>query len=187
MKISKLDELNDPFEFLSVRGEEQSIRQQFRKMKTTISKTKGIISFSKNWRNPLLWGHYADNHKGVCLGMEIPDQLLNKIIYASSRLEIRHPIDECWMEKMINTKFRHWRYENEHRIFAELRTPDHDGIYYAEFSENLILKEVIFGCRSTLNLDQVRKDLLPNTNAEITFRKVRPAFKTFRIVTDRRY
>lgn len=31
----------------------------------------GICSFSENISNILLWSHYADNHKGVAVGIEV--------------------------------------------------------------------------------------------------------------------
>lgn len=30
----------------------------------------GMVCFSKRWNNSAMWGNYADNHRGVCLGFE---------------------------------------------------------------------------------------------------------------------
>jgi hypothetical protein len=39
-----------------------------------LNREKGLVCFSADWRNPLLWAHYSDKQKGLCLGFEFPEQ-----------------------------------------------------------------------------------------------------------------
>jgi len=33
----------------------------------------GLLCFSRNWHNPVLWSHYADKHRGICPGFDADD------------------------------------------------------------------------------------------------------------------
>lgn len=46
----------------------------------------GILCFSKNWNNPVQWAHYADKHKGFCLGFDVPDEHPTKVTYRDTPL-----------------------------------------------------------------------------------------------------
>ena len=61
IKIARFRDLNDPFELLGVNLAAKNYRLAFRSTKEEIDKDQGIICFSKHWKNPLLWGHYAEN------------------------------------------------------------------------------------------------------------------------------
>ena len=67
IKVSRFSELNDPFELLGVSLADKAKRKAFRLTKEKIDKSKGLICFSRNWRNPVLWGHYAEKHTGIAL------------------------------------------------------------------------------------------------------------------------
>ena len=43
------------------------------KSRETFIRASGLLCFSRHWYSPALWAHYADNHKGMCLGFDIPD------------------------------------------------------------------------------------------------------------------
>ena len=77
LKISLIDKLNDPFELLALKllGEyDKELDELMEKLKNFISQKYGILCFSLDWNNPLLWAHYAGNHKGICLGFEISER-----------------------------------------------------------------------------------------------------------------
>ena len=88
LKIALIMELNDPFEFLGVDLSKRESCKVMEKIKEDLSKICGILCFSKSWDNPVQWSHYADGHKGLCLGFDIPDDpgLLAKVKYAGKRL-----------------------------------------------------------------------------------------------------
>jgi hypothetical protein len=140
LKIAIIDELNDPFEFLPFEISNTLLRQKILKAKTEYSKKEGLLCFSKSWSSPVQWAHYADNHQGLCLGFDIPDDHLNKIIYSSSRLSQEvvsisnnSSINEDLIKKLLTIKYYHWQYENEFRKFVTLVDADKRGKYFFEY------------------------------------------------------
>ena len=60
LKIARINELNDPFEFLGWNLKNAQTRANLRTWKEERNAEFGILCFSKHWSNPLLWGHYAE-------------------------------------------------------------------------------------------------------------------------------
>jgi hypothetical protein len=71
LKIARITELNDPFEFLQVASANPKTRARYQYVKRALSAYMGLLCFSESWRNPVQWSHYAQSHKGVCLGFDI--------------------------------------------------------------------------------------------------------------------
>lgn len=86
LQISQLKDLNDPFELLAVELPDRKMRQRFLKIKRNIARQHGVVCFSKNWSNPVIWSHYADKHRGICLGFDVPDDPILHISYDGGRL-----------------------------------------------------------------------------------------------------
>jgi hypothetical protein len=59
LKISRIMDLNDPFEFLGVDLADRQVRKGLKKTKKELAEEQGLLCFSKSWRNLVLWGHYA--------------------------------------------------------------------------------------------------------------------------------
>ena len=193
LKIATLNELNDPFELLGVNLANPALRQAFNRMKEKMALNRGLLCFSRDWRNPVQWSHYADKHHGLCLGFDIPDVHLGAVNYSRRRLGVAaerflapSQIDEASMIKFLFTKFSHWRYENEIRSFVTIEDKDAEtGLFFAKFSERLVLKEVIVGAQSSLSragLLEALGDLAPNVEVF----KTRLAFASFRVVRQRK-
>lgn len=147
--------LNDPFEAESsmhevldavwtrypISPEERKIYEENLHRQLSSS---GICSFSKVRKNQLMWSHYADEHKGVCIGFKE-----HKIRPQGSNI---YPIDVTYQDKypfeniierfnyfeqipgmnnlnaitgdilysMLGTKYTSWKYERERRlVFAK--------------------------------------------------------------------
>ena len=79
LKISEFSNVNDPFELLGIEMREKEVRETVNFEKSKISKKYGLLCFSEDKYNPVQWAHYADNHKGVCLGFDIPENKLRKV------------------------------------------------------------------------------------------------------------
>ncbi|MBI3795077.1 MAG: DUF2971 domain-containing protein [Nitrospinae bacterium] len=136
LKISILNDLNDPFELSNFENANQNEGLAWKQMIEEISNKFGVMCFSKGWQNPLLWSHYADKHKGICLGFEISGDL-KEIIYRDSpipynevkvlfdsRLYQKNPDNKAQNEKMMEvyrTKYVGWKYEDEARVFTSLQ------------------------------------------------------------------
>jgi len=192
IKISRLQDLNDPFELLSLELSDSKLRHMFGKMKARLNSEHGIICFSKSWSNPVLWSHYADKHRGICLGIDIPDESVVHVSYNTKRLSQdiykvlqKGTIDEKrgFMIRLLSTKFKAWEYEDEVRIFPYLKTEE-AGNYFQEFSESFVLREVILGARCNETISEVR-DILQSYKHEVTLIQSRLAFKSFKIVENK--
>lgn len=192
IKISRFSDLNDPFELLAVDLSDREHRAAFRKTKEQLNENRGLICFSKSWSNPLLWGHYAEKHTGVCLGFDVSDDLLAPVIYSEHPMTIRidprtnrPKLTEQVVNRLLRTKFADWKYEDEVRLFVEL---DHDtiesGSYFYSFSDNLVLREIILGPRCGIPLMGV-KNLVDNFERPVRVLKSRIAFGSFRVVENR--
>lgn len=189
LKIAELHDLNDPFELFGVEMSNESIRYAFEQMKKELAKNRGLLCFSEDWNNPVMWSHYADRHTGLCLGFEIPEEHMGKVFYSRKRLvadleKLSNPsnltIDDA--RRFLFTKYAHWRYEKESRSFVTLEDKDPEtGLYFANFSDHLKLKCVIVGARSGLSRLDIKLALGDLASDVETF-KARLAFRTFRVV-----
>lgn len=82
----------------------------------------GVCCFSQNLVSELMWSHYANAGKGVCLGFNFSDNkgIEKKIMpvkYANDAIEVRDEIDRF---KAMFQKRRSWSYEREWRILADV-------------------------------------------------------------------
>lgn len=169
LKISRLKDLNDPFELFALELSDKNMREAFIRTKDQIDANRGMLCFSDAWSNPVMWSHYAEKHFGLCLEFEIPVENLVKVQYSSTRL--RHEvfnvgneneqIAEAAMLACLSTKFSHWKYESEWRAFMNLEDPGKNGHYFAEYGDRLRLTGIIVGARSTLSrFDQAKRYLI---------------------------
>jgi|WetSurMetagenome_2_1015567.scaffolds.fasta_scaffold207112_2 hypothetical protein len=182
LKISRITELNDPFELLGVDMSDKNERKRFKTMKENLSKTNGLLCFSKNWQNPVQWAHYADNHKGICMGFDVPDDLMIKIDYLKERLPYPDKYDEKFILKVLSSKFDHWDYEEEFRVYISLdKNEEEHGLYFSKFSDQLKLKRIIVGCESDISRREI-EELIDMFDYKIEYFKARPGYKKFEIV-----
>ena len=93
-------------------------------------------------------------------------------------------IDPTVAQWLLFTKFVDWRYEHEARIFTTLQERDSSGLYFGEFNQQLVLREVIVGPLSKVTKRDLR-DALGGDDA-VTLTKSRLAFNTFEVVRDKR-
>jgi hypothetical protein len=111
---------------------------------------KGVVSFAGRSECPLMWSHYGDQHRGLCIGYSIPKAAegdLHKISYGGSRkieasavnamlegdADARAQVDKA----VLTRKAASWRYEREWRLL---------GLRGLQRSP-LELEEIIFGMR----------------------------------------
>lgn len=150
--------LNDPFEGESSFAEvleavwenypfPESERKQYKEIIEKQLKNTGVCSFSRTRKNQLMWSHYADEHKGICIGFK--ESFLR---YNGSNI---YPIDVTYQKdfpfkeiierfkyfeqypgmnninsiagdifySILGTKYSSWKYEKERRlIFSSSET-----------------------------------------------------------------
>ncbi|UWP98148.1 DUF2971 domain-containing protein [Aliiroseovarius crassostreae] len=206
LKLSFPNLVNDVFElrpFDFGKGEQARIlRGAWSQAIEKHSMTQGFISFSKSWVVPTMWGHYADNHKGVCLGFDLPIRRDDGVEYADKidyidnlrAIDKRILTDVAYNEKMTKiarkTKSSHWSYEEEWRCWfslsdeeKKLKQAKPDERIFVKFGPNLVLREVIFGVNSTHTTESFKALLHTEDNVEFT--TARPSFRRFAMVPQR--
>lgn len=184
LKIARISELNDLFEMVSPDLSDRRKRQAVLDTKKEIDKSRGILCFSKTWRDPVQWGHYAEKHQGICLAFDVPQELLFQVKYVRSRTHWPAVVDEQFVAGLFTTKFSHWAYEDECRLWAALNTEE-NGLYFCQFSELLVLRQVLVGASSPITRQEVADALGDLVDTVETF-KVRAAFRSFRIVRNKK-
>ncbi len=195
IRISRINELNDPFEFLANSGEDPELRKAFKNTKNGMDKNRGIICFSETWSNPVMLSHYADRHTGMCLGFEVVAKIVERVQYSAQRLTFsKHDFTtqdakaEQAMRHCIYTKFSHWEYEEEWRAFVSLdhSTKNSQGHYFLDFNSALKLTDVMVGAESKTTRDEVEAAVSTGGYDYIITRfKTRPAFRTFHVVRNK--
>lgn len=193
LKIARIAELNDPFEFLGL-ALERNERRELNNFKRSMSDRYGMICLSSDWRHPLLWGHYGDKHQGIALGFEVAsDGMFEPVTYHTARLTLAEfglrslsDMTEKHMRKLLFMKFDAWLYESEYRAFFRLEDKDPvSDLYFASFNPNLNLRQVIVGTRSDVTRARLADVLGDQAKTVETF-KARPGFKAFEVVENKR-
>jgi hypothetical protein len=116
----------------------------------------GVLSFSAINDNTLMWSHYADHHRGVCLGFSLekwPEMklALYPVTYSVQRLPLKFDEqsfrDGRLIQAIAYTKDQSWCYEQEWRV---------SGKAPGEFSfPSDALVGIVFGCM-TSDADKAR-------------------------------
>lgn len=190
IKVARFGDLNDPFELLGIDRSNRSFRKEFMEKRKRIDKTKGLICFSLSWNNPLMWGHYAEKHTGMCLGFDIPKDMLKSVIYSDKliNMSLESPqvyFEEDALDKLMVTKFADWKYEREMRLVVPLRGLTNElGKYFLSFSSDLILREVVLGPRCELPIEGIRS-IVAGLKPAVSVLKSRIAFTRFAVLRDK--
>jgi hypothetical protein len=116
----------------------------------TMRENAGVCCFAGSAKNDLMWSHYAEGHRGVCLQFE----RVRDIATFSQALRVHYEpglptlnyIDHDefarGLGRMLFSKSPDWRYERENRIFL-----DGQANRYLPF-EASALRKLIFGCKA---------------------------------------
>lgn len=192
-KLSTYDNLNDPFELFAADLADTKIRAAFHLLKAQLTKQIALLCCSKTWGSTLLWSHYADNHRGIALELDVADECIIHVKYQKTRTPIsRHDMDEQMRcengtglgGEALAVKAFDWAYEEEARIphnIEHLGPPD-QGLHFCPFNDRISLRGVILGPLCTLNLNDIQNSL--PTDARLLVRKSRIAFRSFKVTSD---
>jgi len=182
LKISELDQMNDPFELWCVDQEDRQLRKVIQDWKRAVAAQWGIICFSKDWTNLLLWSHYADKHRGMALGFDVDDRGIKPVRYVTERPVFRIPPTEASVDELLFTKFEDWKYEEEWRNWFMFDERE-DGHYFYDFNSPTFmqLREVIVGplCETSKSEVEMAVQGYP---FQVKITKARLAFRSFRVV-----
>ncbi|RUW57016.1 DUF2971 domain-containing protein [Mesorhizobium sp. M8A.F.Ca.ET.021.01.1.1] len=185
LKIAEIKDLNDPFDLRAPRLNDSRERRRWENWRDEMGRKFGLLCFSPDWTNAVMWSHYADRHRGICLGFDVSDQIASTVTYSQDRPEIdlsRKP-QESDIQPLLFIKGPDWRYEEEYRVWTRLenRDPTHN-VYFLPFDKDLVLREVIVGPICTVtkaDLEPLVQGLMP----AVSLIKARLAFESFKVVT----
>ncbi len=111
----------------------------------------GVLCLSSKFNSPLMWSHYANQHRGVCVEYDVSKlepKALHRVAYGESRQVLASQIRD-WVlgnsplarqaidRACLLTKSRKWAYEGEWRLLGRVGSQD----------SPMKLKSVIFGMR----------------------------------------
>lgn len=165
LKISELEFLNDPSEFIGVQSEDDIIKNLAEHFREVTANNHGVICFSEDWRNPVMWGHYSENHSGLCLGFDINTShtSVKEVIYQSDKTYMGGDYTKLNLADFNNLgyqKFNSWSYEKESRLLAKKSILEWDSkkdIYFKLFDEHLELNKVIIGLRASKGRNYIHR------------------------------
>ena len=140
--------------------------------------------FSKSWHSPVMWAHYADDHKGLCLGFDVKEGMAKEIEYPPAPQTVT-AINTEFVEKLWFTKYVHWQYEEEVRLYATVDKREGD-FYFKDFDDDLVLREIIIGSKSHLTKQRVRQKSKVDLS-EIRIINARSAEDSFKMVEDEKW
>jgi hypothetical protein len=164
LKVSHIKGLNDPFEWWigTIADDLEHAtagREAFDEFVDRLNKQFGMISYSAELSDPVIWSHYADKHKGIALEFEqSPVEELLPIAYChalptfdvTSFLENGSDANYTLsvLKMAHGRKSPSWAYEKEYRVHLHFDTQcqEEAGIYYSRIPD-YVLKRVILGVR----------------------------------------
>ena len=179
------DHLQDVIPLLVEYGEPTYQKVYEEKLATTldsISQTMGLICFSEEENNILLWSHYTDSHQGMVLEFDTTHNYFKnnsqffKVTYSLHRVPFKPSqpdegtVAENYTKEVFCTKNIAWNYEREWRALFPLDWCHKKNIkgqtrYFTDIPPDLVSK-VILGHRCPQQFQQEMLDLKRARNAQ---------------------
>ena len=131
---------------------------------------KGVLSLSATNENILMWSHYANNHEGAVIGLELSQDLEFftlpiPIDYTDRYTPLNYLQDR--FNAIIDTiriKSADWNYEQEYRIYK-----DTTGLHKINPTA---IKEIIFGVKTTdKDIRKIKEKCNNGHLKHVTFKK----------------
>jgi hypothetical protein len=171
---SRIDQLNDPYEFYLIDNTGEETYEIFKK-------SLCVCCFSKNMNSILMWSHYADNHRGVCLEWDFDTQANKGRFFEMEYHNVVTVLDEVKRTntghlslnietngKFLTTKFQTWQHEEEIRMIRVEEDLKLKGMYSdfpgkinaIHFGRNASNEDIELVKANTKHLDNIRFDMV---------------------------
>ena len=162
---------NDPFEITVTDKKNHKIRH---------IEGLHILSLTNSFRNKLIWSHYTDSHKGVCLTVKVPNNLVYPICYSTKRIYEDSDIDNIISsstritkksvekdfsplskdKKIAYIKDKKWIYEKEYRVVFD-KTDEAGLIYHdGKWFMSVRIKNIYLGANFNKNETEIKKKII---------------------------
>lgn len=146
--------------------------------------SRGVFSLAKKWDCPLMWSHYADEHRGICIEYDAADAEFFKISAVDYERPRSIKISELisWKlnacdkaeSEIFNTFFLakapQWKYEEEWRDVAVS-----NGVHFAPAR----ITGIYFGLRCDAAVITTVVKLFSNSETPISFHNIYPHEDSF--------
>jgi hypothetical protein len=148
--------------------------------------SRGVLSLAERWDCPLMWSHYADEHRGLCIEYDMNGHCCSHIKPVDYRRPRSIKITELMQWKLhksadaeqnvLDTYFfaksPQWRHEKEWRDIQQT-----NGVKSAPF----YISGVYFGLRCDAVVRTSIVKLFANSNSSIAFYDLYPLEDSFRL------
>jgi Protein of unknown function (DUF2971) len=182
LKLGRLAELNDPadcYPILENVPESAKIFAYGEYSKNYLQdfyQNFGLLCFSAVIKDPVVWSHYADSHRGIALGYDFDSVRDEKVFHRVNYDEKRPAVDYARAEVLriaadqrdeyikhivrsgFTSKAPSWEYEKEYRRFISLEECRMVGRHYF-FS--ITPKEIVLGLNCRLAAQDIIRALSP--------------------------
>ncbi|NEK38217.1 DUF2971 domain-containing protein [Rhizobium leguminosarum] len=168
-------EMDDPTVFLLRSYVERELLRQY---------DKGIVSMSERWESPLMWSHYGDQHRGICVGYSVPNdavESVRKVAYGGGRLVNASLVaamlsDDVEAQRNVDNlvllrKAQDWSYESEWRLIGNRGSQD----------SPLEMEEIVFGMRCDLAVKFAVVKALEGRQRAVSFYEMHEDTETFNL------
>ena len=114
-----------------------------------------ICSLSKSNNIQPMWAHYANNHKGIAIGIKLSNDKysIENVDYSGIKRDVSSANihDESIAKKILSCKETEWRYEKEVRIFTKVNDSNDTGYIDIEIVEIILGAYILENDRDILN------------------------------------
>jgi Protein of unknown function (DUF2971) len=196
MKFGKFSEFNDPFDCCPGSSPEMSnnvaiphvlLDEINRTRQSATSMLHGAACFTIHPDSMLMWSHYGNQHKSVCVGFD-RKTLIKNVPLNDEGNPLYEGIDKVKYVKnrpmlgskqQFTRKSMEWKYENEYRLISQEKPgkpPWGPGVFC--LPPNAI-KEVVIGARVRPSTVKKIVRTVESINLDIAIKKVVPHPNTF--------
>jgi hypothetical protein len=211
LKVCQVSELNDAFDLrpgikttnVQITDPELvefALEGWTKDFQVSLGKIWGLVCFSSEIEETVLWAHYADSHKGVALEIEVTPKNGNPIevdytpakrpCYELNELQGvvnrgAQPSEEFKTlgNKLVRSKAPEWGYEKEYRYVIPLTNCEcRQGMYFIPFvPKSLGLTKVILGYKCPLSESYVFHTLAANGFKNVGVARTRCELSEYKI------
>lgn len=232
LKVAKIGEVNDPFESIPCFDPKDSLDRLINEITNSVNSdisyketeialkdfeeawelmrsrsSVRYISFSTLCSSILMWGHYADNHKGACLAFQFklnelndlfPNTQLTTMLYSRERVSLipyilsqglninTKEVPQLFRYLCGFTKAKDWEYEKEARLYInpKIHLRERKGIRsYGDTRR--ALSGIILGINFEQNSEAVKELVISGLhNNHIAYTRARQSLKEYRVEND---
>jgi hypothetical protein len=145
---------------------------QWEKFQQVLGQVVGIFSLTEDPAHPLMWSHYASQHRGIVIELDENNGWFDQRLAAAD--ELRHvvkvayaqdPHPRTWKQlagtDLLYTKYADWSYEREWRIIRPVKdgTEVSPGVICFDVPPDAV-RSIIFGCRTTPTVEKEIRDCI---------------------------